>query len=100
MGQQVPDWSRAGARRMYRGLVSALGVPLEDVLTEVSARLVIVHAGWDTITSYGYAAQLAARHGGSLFELPAAPHSWPIGDTQRFAALVDQLVGDPPSPER
>ena len=90
--RQVPDWAHASPRRILHGIVSALRVPLEGVLGEVSAELTIVHAGWDNLTSYGYGAALAAEFGGQVIERPAAPHSWPIGDTDGFLELVDRLL--------
>ena len=95
--QQAPDWARAGARRIYRGMMSAIGLRLEDVLDGVSAELTMTHSGWDNLTSYDFAAALAADHGGRILELPEAPHSWPIGDEERFVTLVDALLaGDGP----
>lgn len=97
MIEQVPDWSRAGPVRIYRGMVSALRTPLEDVLPRVSAPITIAHAGWDNLTSFGYAAALAHSVDADLIELPDAPHSWPLGDTERFVATVSGLVGSEPA---
>ena len=100
--QQLPDWSKAGVRRIYRCMVSTLSVPLEEVLGAVAAPVTIVHAGWDNLTSYAFAAGLAFEHGDPVVELPAAPHSWPIGDEERFVAVIDELVarGRPTGPPR
>lgn len=92
LAQQVPDWARAGVPRIYRCLVSALEVRLEHVLPQVPGPVTIVHAGHDNLTSYDYAAALAFEHGEPALELPAAPHSWPIGDENRFVALIARLV--------
>ena len=34
---QVPDWSRAGILRLFRGFASAIPLHLEDVLPQVTA---------------------------------------------------------------
>src|SRR4029453_8544236 len=36
---QIPDWSRAGIRRIFRGFASAIALPIEDVLPGVRAQL-------------------------------------------------------------
>lgn len=92
LGQQAPDWARAGPGRIYRGMMSAIHLPLEDLLPEVSAEVTIVHAGWDNLTSFTYAASLASDGVAQLVELPAAPHSWPIGDIPRFRSLARDLL--------
>jgi len=99
MRSQVPDWRRAGVRRIYTGMASALHTPLEDVLPRITTRLTIVHAGWDNLGSFHYAAALAELGSGEVIELPAAPHSWPIGDTDRFVALVQRLLAQPADAE-
>ena len=92
LSQQVPDWSRAGLRRIYRLLVSSLDVPLEEVLLAVAAPVTIVHAGRDNLTSFAWVSALAAEHRAQVVELPAAPHSWPIGDEQGFVGVVEDLL--------
>jgi pimeloyl-ACP methyl ester carboxylesterase len=92
LAEQAPDWARAGAARIYRCLASTLVLPLERVLADVEAPVTIVHTGWDNLTRYDYAASLAFRHAAELLELPAAPHSWPIGDESRFVELISTLV--------
>lgn len=89
--QQLPDWYRAGVPRLYAGLVSATRLALDDVLPAVSAPATIVHAGQDTLSPHAFAAALAAE-GPTLVEMPGAPHSWPVGDHQRFLDLVDRLL--------
>jgi hypothetical protein len=97
---QLPDWSRAGLRRLYRCLVSAVEVRLEDELDRVTAPITIIHAGWDNMTGYDFAAALASRHGAALLELPAAPHSWPIGDEARFVDVINELTSGDRRPVR
>lgn len=91
--EQAPDWRRAGARRIKRVARSALDVCIEDFLSSVTARLTVVHAERDVITSHGYAAALAAEHGGDLVVVPGAAHSWPYADGYRFAQLVQRTTG-------
>lgn len=88
----LPDWSRAGPARILRGFRSAIKLPLEDVLGNVSAELTIVHADYDQLTTYAYAASLAAEFGGALRIAPAGAHSWPTGDPEGFLRLVDDLA--------
>ena len=89
---QVPDWSRAGVVQIYRGFTSAIAVPLEDVLSEVSTSVAIVHAEADQLTAHAYAAGLAAQHDARLILMPDAPHSWPVGDAERFVELIEDLT--------
>lgn len=89
--EQLPDWRRAGARRLVAVVRSALRVRLEDVLPRVGAPVVVVHGERDSITSHGYAAALAAAPGRQLVVVPGATHSWPYGDGARFADLVGKL---------
>ena len=56
---QVPDWSRAGVRRIFRGFASALALPLEDILSRVAAEVTIIHTEHDLLTTHAYA--LAGR---------------------------------------
>ena len=90
---QLPDWKQAGPRRIFAGFSSAVDVVLEETLPGVSAPLTIVHADGDPLGSHAYAATLAADHHGRLVIAPNAPHSWPIGDHDRFVRLIDELVG-------
>lgn len=91
---QLPDWRQAGARRILAGFGSAIDLHLEYVLPDVGADLTVVHADTDQLTSHAFAAALAAEHGGRLLLAPNAPHSWPIGDHDRFLGLIDELTGD------
>lgn len=92
LDQQVPDWSRAGIARIYRGFESAIGLHLEDVLPDVVAEITIVHTELDTLGSHDYAASLAADHGGRLVIIPGASHSWPTGDGAGFPGLLKELL--------
>jgi pimeloyl-ACP methyl ester carboxylesterase len=92
LSEQVGDWRRAGALRIYRGFSSAIRVRLENVLPEVEAPVTIVHADADQLTAHAYAVDLAERTGARLLLAPDAPHSWPIGDAGRFVTLVSELA--------
>jgi pimeloyl-ACP methyl ester carboxylesterase len=92
LAAQAPDWRAAGARRLVRVVRSALRVRIEDVLGEVEAELTVVHGDRDVLTSHGYAAALAADHGGRLLVVPGATHSWPYADGDRFARIVADLL--------
>jgi pimeloyl-ACP methyl ester carboxylesterase len=89
--EQLPDWWRAGGRRLAQVVRSALSVDLERILPKVEARLSVVHAEHDVITSHEWAARLATDHGGRLFVVPGATHSWPYADPPGFAELVERL---------
>jgi pimeloyl-ACP methyl ester carboxylesterase len=92
--QHIPDWMRAGPRRIYAGFVSAIAVHLEDVLRDVSAPVTVVHAESDTLSDHGYAVSLCEGPGRRFLVMPGAPHSWPIGDHDRWITLVDDLVAN------
>jgi pimeloyl-ACP methyl ester carboxylesterase len=92
LDQQVPDWSRAGPARIYRGFASSIELRLEDVLPDVSAEITIVHCELDTMGSHDFAAALAADHGGRLVIVPGAGHSWPTGDGAGFHGLLGELL--------
>ena len=90
--QHIPDWRRAGPRRIYQGFVSAIDVHLEDVLGDVSAPVTVVHGECDALSDHSYAASLADGPDRRFLVMTGAPHSWPIGDHDRWIALVDELV--------
>ena len=77
---------------MSQVIRSALTVRIEDLLGNISARLTVVHAEYDGITSHCYAAQLVAEHGGELLIVPNATHSWPYADADRFVDTVQSLL--------
>jgi pimeloyl-ACP methyl ester carboxylesterase len=88
----LPDWSKAGPRRILHGFRSAIELPLEDILGQVEAELTIVHADYDQLTTYAFKAQLAADFGGTLLVAPSGSHSWPTNDPEGFLRLIDELV--------
>lgn len=89
---QVPDWSRAGARRIFRGFASAVALPIEDILPRVPAEVTIIHTEYDLLTSHTYAAWLAETHGARLVLMPGVSHSWPKADVARFCRFINELV--------
>jgi pimeloyl-ACP methyl ester carboxylesterase len=89
----IPDWARAGIPRILRGFASAVRLPLEEVLPQVSARLTVVHGEYDPLTSYHFAALLAGENRGRLFVAPGRSHSWPTDDGPGFLRLIDELTG-------
>ncbi|MGH3915203.1 MAG: alpha/beta fold hydrolase [Pseudonocardiaceae bacterium] len=90
--EQIPDWHRAGLRRVSQVVRSALRVRIEDFLPGLGARLTVVHAENDAITSHSYAAELAVDHGGELLVVPNATHSWPYADVDRFVDMVQGML--------
>jgi pimeloyl-ACP methyl ester carboxylesterase len=88
---QVPDWSRAGIRRIFRGFASAIALPIEDVLSQVRADVTIIHTEYDLLTTHAYAAWLAEANGAQLVLLPGVSHSWPKADSARFLRFIDEL---------
>jgi hypothetical protein len=92
--EQLPDWRRAGPRRIAAVVRSARSVVLEDLVPRLQVPFDVVHAEDDLITSHAYAAQLATVDGGRLILVPGATHSWPNGDPDRFAALVAGVLAD------
>jgi pimeloyl-ACP methyl ester carboxylesterase len=90
---QAPDWRRAGARSLAGIVRSALAVRIEDEGLAGAGRLTVVHAEHDAVTSHSYAAALAAAHSGRLLVVPAAVHSWPYRDADRFGDTVAELLG-------
>jgi pimeloyl-ACP methyl ester carboxylesterase len=88
----VPDWSRAGIPRIFRGFASAIALHLEDILPRVTAETTIIHTEYDPLTTHAYAAQLAEMAGGKLVLMPGASHSWPQQDSARFLRFINELI--------
>lgn len=97
---QAQDWLHAGPGGIYRGLQSAITVRLEAELSRAATTgrpITIVHGEADRISPLPFAAEVARRADARLLIMPDAPHSWPIGDGERFPELVAQLVSEPAS---
>ncbi|MEJ3651442.1 alpha/beta fold hydrolase [Actinomycetes bacterium KLBMP 9759] len=90
--RQLPDWARAGPRRVAAVVRSAIEVHIEDHLDRLAERLVVVHAERDVITSHSYAARLVHADLSRLFVVPGATHSWPYQDEERFADVVERIT--------
>jgi pimeloyl-ACP methyl ester carboxylesterase len=88
----VPDWSRAGVIRIFRGFASAIALHLEDILPKVPAAVTIIHTEYDPLTTHSYASSLAEINSARLVLMPGVSHSWPKADSARFLRLVDELV--------
>jgi hypothetical protein len=89
---QLPDWSRAGVRRIFRGFASSLALPIENILPRVGAEVTIVHNEHDLFTTHGYASWLAETNDAKLILMPGVSHSWPKADSARFLRFIDALV--------
>jgi hypothetical protein len=93
--EQVPDWAHAGVPRLAAGFVRTLtAVPLEQVLPRVEAQVVVLHAEHDDLGTEAWARRLAEGADGRFLHRAGAPHSWPVGDPDGFAALVDELLDE------
>jgi pimeloyl-ACP methyl ester carboxylesterase len=92
----VPDWSRAGVTRIFRGFASAIALHLEDILPKVQAAVTIIHTEYDPLTTHTYATSLAQSNGARLVLMPGVSHSWPQADSARFLRFVEELVSDVP----
>lgn len=90
--RSLPDWARAGLPRILAGFVAALHQRIEATLPAVSAPIAVVHAAWDNLGSLDWAHELARSVDARFVPLDQQPHSWPVGDEQRFADLGDELV--------
>jgi pimeloyl-ACP methyl ester carboxylesterase len=88
---QVPDWSRAGIRRIFRGFASAIALPIEDFLPDVRAEVTIIHTEYDLLTTHSYAAWLAETNGARLVLMPGGSHSWPKADSARSLRFIEEL---------
>jgi hypothetical protein len=89
---QLPDWARGGVPRILAGFLSALDIELEKVLPAFDGELTIVQPEWNTLSTAAYAESLALQSNARFIFMPNASHSWPVGDSARFADLVDELT--------
>jgi pimeloyl-ACP methyl ester carboxylesterase len=88
----LPDWSRAGIRRILRGFASAIALHIEDILPQVGADVTIIHTEYDPLTTHAYASRLAETPRAKLVLMPGVSHSWPKADSARFLRFVDELL--------
>jgi pimeloyl-ACP methyl ester carboxylesterase len=89
---QLPDWTHAGLARIVGGFLSALRLPIEEVLPQSSASLTIVHAEKDHLGTADWANRLTSDNDGDFMLQTHAPHSWPINDDTGFADVVDSIL--------
>lgn len=89
LGPQAADWRDAGARSLAAVLRSAIARPLDPRCAPPSVPTVVVRAERDLVTSHEYASALASTWDAQLVIVPGGAHSWPYGDPERFADLVE-----------
>ena len=92
LADQLPDWWRAGPRRIAGVVRSSLDVEIERVLDPLPVPTDVVHAEHDQITSHAYASRLATGLGARLLLLPGASHSWPYRHERAFADLIEDVL--------
>ncbi|HEV7741800.1 MAG TPA: hypothetical protein VGO65_05225 [Pseudolysinimonas sp.] len=92
-GRQLRDWTHTDPVRIALSLRSALRSHLEDVLPEVRANLITVHAEHDRMSRPEWVQSLADDNHGRYHYQPGGKHSWPVEDVETFADLVDEVVG-------
>jgi pimeloyl-ACP methyl ester carboxylesterase len=88
---QLPEWRRAGLRRIQVLLRSLPAHHLEDTIAELDCPVTVIRAGRDPLCTSQWAAQLAAGH--RLITVPGLPHAFPYHDPAGFAELI--LAGRP-----
>jgi pimeloyl-ACP methyl ester carboxylesterase len=88
----LPDWSRAGVVRIFRGFASAVGLHIEEILPKVGGAVTIIHTEYDPLTTHSYASSLAEINGARLVLMPGVSHSWPKADSARFLRFFDELL--------
>ena len=94
MVAEVPDWWRAGPRRIVRTLKMALEDRIETSLDALPARTMVVDVvvgERDPLSTRGWTASLV-RGGGRHVVQPGLPHSAPQADPVGFARIVADLV--------
>jgi pimeloyl-ACP methyl ester carboxylesterase len=84
--QQLPEWGRAGPRRIAVLLRSMMRHPLEDMLADVACPVVVVRGDRDPLCTPGWAAELGRA--GELTTLLGLPHAFPYHDPVGFARIV------------
>jgi pimeloyl-ACP methyl ester carboxylesterase len=85
---QIPEWRRAGPRRLTGLLRAMLTEDLEQDLEQVRCPVTVVRGGNDPISTTGWAARLAQRPNRELVELLGLPHAFPYGDPDAFATIL------------
>jgi pimeloyl-ACP methyl ester carboxylesterase len=83
---QLPEWRRAGMRRIRVLLRSLLAHRLADTIGELDCPVTVIRGGRDPLCTPRWAAQLAAGH--RLVTVPGLPHAFPYHDPAGFAELI------------
>lgn len=100
MAAEVPDWWRAGPRRIARTLRMALEDRIETTLDALPVETMVVDVvvgELDPLSTRGWTASLV-RGGGRHVVQPGQPHSAPHSDPEGFARIVADLVDTAPLP--
>ncbi len=100
MAAEVPDWWRAGPRRVLRTLQMALRDRIDttlDALPFTEMVVDVVVGELDPLSTRGWTASLV-RGGGRHVVQAGQPHSGPFSDPEGFARVVSDLVDGRTSP--
>lgn len=92
-GRQLRDWTHTDPVRIGMALRSALRSPLENVLPDVRADLITVHAQHDRMSRPEWVESLAVENNGRYHYQTGGKHSWPVEDVETFADYVDEVTG-------
>jgi pimeloyl-ACP methyl ester carboxylesterase len=91
-GRQLRDWTHTDPVRIGLALRSALTSSLEDVLPNVRAKLITVHAEHDRMSRPEWVESLAVENNGRYHYQPGGKHSWPVEDVETFADFIDGVL--------
>jgi pimeloyl-ACP methyl ester carboxylesterase len=91
----IRDYLRAGPRRVLLTLREAAGIPLGDLVAEVTAPLLIVRGSRDTLTTARWADELRLRAGGPVrvAVVPRAAHALGHEAPIAVAGAVEAFLG-------
>lgn len=88
----VPEWRRAGVRRLGHLVRAHLRDRLEDAIVDVGAPVLILRGREDRLLTRRWAHELAARAGdGTVVEVPGA-HTFPWADPAAWSRSVRDLA--------
>ncbi|UER55473.1 alpha/beta fold hydrolase [Kineosporiaceae bacterium SCSIO 59966] len=86
--EQLPDWWRAGARRIAAGIQAALEDRPEDVAAHLQVAATVVRGQADPICRHAWAAELAALLSARLLVVPQAGRAWPYSRPETFVEVL------------
>ncbi len=90
----IPEWKRAGARRLLHLVLVHLADPLEEQVRQLRVPSLVIRGEQDRISTEAWARQLAKMGpGGGYVEVPGA-HSFPWLDSESWSAPVRRLAID------